>query len=548
MFFLGNASGHDIQFHLASWMDASAQWREGVIYPRWAEWANWGFGEPRFVFYPPASWMAGAALGSLLPWRVVPGAFIWLTLVLAAISMWKFSREWLPEPWAIVAALLYEVNPYHLVIVYYRSDFAELLAGAFFPLLIWGALRAAREGWRYVPALAVVFGMIWFSNAPAAVIATYSVTLTIVVCCAVRRSFRPLAPGVTAILAGFGLAACYILPAGWEQRWVQIAEAVSEDLQPARNFLFTHATDLDFVAFNWKVSWVATGVMIVTAIAAFFVIGRRREFGVVWWILATLGMASALLMFPASVWFWRTLPKMQFVQFPWRWLEVLNFVFAFFVATAMAGLGNRKASWALAVCVFIGIGIAATAMVRTAWWDDEDVPAIATAISSNDGYEGTDEYMPIGGDRFQLPGNTDDTERPAGISSVSAELIEKIDPKSGASVPATDVTLRINRWSAEHRAFAAKTATPVTLALRLVNYPAWDIYEDGSHVNPVLQPATSQILLPLSAGEHRIELNFRRTWDRTTGGLISALTVLGLAGLAGATRRRRSHRGASGRG
>jgi 6-pyruvoyl-tetrahydropterin synthase related domain len=531
MLFWGNASGHDFQFHVASWLDVAGQWREGILYPRWAEWANWGYGEPRFIFYPPGSWMLGAALGSVLPWPVVPGAFIWLTLVGGGMGMWRLAREWLSGREAVAAAVFFAVNPYNLLIVYYRSDFAELLAVALFPLLVLGSLRVARESWRAVPCLALVFAAIWLCNAPAAVIATYSPGLLLIVSAASARDVRPLLAGLAAMATGFGLAAFYIVPAAWEQRWVQIAQVVSQELRPERNFIFAHAGDPEFILFNWKVSSVALGVMLITGVLAVLVSRRRQEFPELWWILVTLAGVSAFMMFSPSAIFWRLLPKLRFVQFPWRWLDALSVPFAFFAAAAF---GHARRRWTLWVVILIVLAGTATAIARDAWWDSDDVTTLVDWVQSGFGYEGTDEYAPIGCDRYELTGVNADSEGPP---QQPIAQFAKVDPDSDEILPLTGVEVRVEKWTAERRIFLAKTSSAIDLEVRLVNYPAWRAQIDGKEAVIQSERHNGQVILAIPAGQHSIDLSFRRPTDRIVGALISVLSVCSVVAVIGTRRR-----------
>jgi hypothetical protein len=527
-FFLGNASGHDIAFHLSSWMDVAGQWRQGVFYPRWAEWANYGFGEPRFIFYPPASWILGAALGQILPWQAVPGSFIWLALVLTGASMYSLAREWMPTGDATRAAVFYAVNPYHLVVVYFRSDFAELLASALFPLVVRYALCSGGPvPRRAIVPLALAFAAFWLTNAPAAVVTTYSLVLLLVVLAVMRRSATPLLAGATAMLLGFLLAGFYILPAAFEQGWVNIAEALSSGLRPEQNFLFTSTNDPDHNLFNLLVSTIATALLAVTggaAVAAHRLNEPRYQEGQkLWWAALALWAASVVLMLPVSAPAWRYLPKLRFVQFPWRWMLPLGVSFGVLVAAAIR---ERRVRWlwtALLAASLVGVS---DYLVRHAWWDTEDTPVLRAAIRQGRGYEGTDEYAPRGIDRTDLP---------------AVEPLVDIAPADDAGSPEDRSSLariRVERWQAETKLIDVEAQQPVTLELRLLNYPAWQAEVNGKPALTRSLPDTGQMLVTVPSGHSRVRVRFTRTADRSAGILLSIGAGLLLVGLALANRRR----------
>jgi hypothetical protein len=528
MLFRGNVSGHDMEFHLASWMDVAQQWHQGVLYPRWTADANYGFGEPRFIFYPPISWLAGAALGCVLPWRVVPGALIWLALVLAGLSMWRLARSALPEPDAILAAVFFAANPYILMVVYFRSDYAELIAIALFPLLVLGLLRVAANDRRAIGGLAVVYAAIWLSNAPEAVLASYSAALLLVVLAALKKSLVPVLAGGAALAAGMGLAAYYILPAAYEQRWVDIGQVLSFELKPIENFLFTHADNPEFVWFNWRMSMIACLMLGATAIAAGFAARRRRIAADVWWTLATLTAMIFCLMSRVSLPVWEHFPKLRFVQFPWRWLGPLAVPCSMFLAMSFGGLRKKWLAW---IGVWAVLAILLGVMISTAWWDTQDVPELKQAIASGKGYEGTDEYTALGGDRTDLP---EDAPR-------ASALNEDGDPMDAAD----GVRLHIQGWDPEQKHIEVESRVPLRLAPKLEYFPAWHVDVNGHPATAVPAEDTAQLLVPLPPGTYQVDIRMAHTWDRTTGALISQFTAAGMLGWAwaSASARRRRTRG-----
>ncbi len=516
----GNASGHDFQFHAASWLDAAEQWKEGVFFPRWAQWANWGFGEPRFVFYPPLSWMLGAALGLTVGWNAAAVAFLFVTQTLAGLCMFALARRTIPLRAALFAGAVYAVNPYAQLVVYLRSDFAELLSAAMLPLVLLfaGDLAEAEEAKamrRGIALFALPFAWIWLSNAPAGVLASYCTAVLFAGMALAQRSLWPLVRGGLGFALGFGLCAFYLLPAAYEQRWVNIMQALSSGLRPAQNFLYTTIPDHEHNLFNWIASSTAVGMIVLAGLAG--IAAHRREEAEehkrLWRKMMLLTAASTLLMFHFAAPLWSILPKLRFVQFPWRCMLLLAVPFAWFAAASVA---RRRFGW-IGAAALIGVLIAAGSFfVQHAWWDKEDIPVLRAAIARGEGYEGTDEYDPLGDDHTDLP------EHAPRVKLLPADAVSKTEPRA---------QVQVERWTAEEKVFEVNSREPVRAALRVLIYPAWRATVNGSVIQPERAEDSMQMILPLAAGEHRVHVRWTRTPDQSLGAWLTGVSVLFAAAL-----------------
>jgi hypothetical protein len=407
------------------------------------------------------------------------------------------------------------VNPYHLVIVYWRSAFAELLASCLLPLLFLLLLKAADGERRVIVPLSLVLAAAWLTNAPAAVMIHYSIALLVVFFAWRRRSYGMLLVGAGAIALGACLAAFYLVPAVYEQKWVNIFGALGAGLRPHDSFLFTGTGDADHDHFNFLVSWVAVAEiagMFFCAAAARSWRAKRRD---VWDGLLLWGGASALVMVSITSLLWKILPKLQFVQFPWRWLLCLSFCLSILVAVGVSRWRGR-----VAVCIaMLLVLILAGRHFQPPWWDHTaDLREMQDNMTDGIGYEGVDEYTPLGAD----PSAIDQETRKVRVEGTAHSAIH------------------VYYWNPESKMFTAQLSAPDRLTLRLLRYPAWRVEVNGREVETEARESTGQMLVPVEAGMNRVEIQLIRTWDRTVGGWISAGTAMCLVVWALWVQRRRT--------
>lgn len=541
----GFSCGHDFDFHLSSWFDAWHSWRQGIVYPHWAASANYGAGEPRFVFYPPLPWMLGAALGFVFDWRHVPLVLTCILLFAIGMAVRALALEVLSEAPATLAACFAIFSAYTLFTVYERSDYAELAGGVWLPLLLLFALRDFRNAQQTgrlfnggVASLAIVLAGAWLSNPTVGVMASYLLAAVALAVALAQRSWVPAARAAIAAALGLALSGFYWLPAWWQQRWIAIDQAISDPGEQIQNsFLFGRHANPELRLHDIELRKLSVIVVFMVALSALALLiawrrralpGPRR-----WWsLIAAIPLVVLLLQLPISLPLWNALPKLRFLQFPWRWLVAVEAPMALFLAAAVWPRSRRARPWILTACAIFFVASAAFAGVAFHQNCDPDdaIPGMWASYIQHTGFEGSDEYAPPGADNSIVATSLPDAclvadpRQPLGGGDPNLTL--QWTPAQRSCIATYNFAANIG--NTEHRKLSATIPHDGYLVLRLRRYPAWRVRVNGRASGQFNQREDGMIAIAVPAGPIHIAVDWTTTPDVTASRWLS---LLGLAAL-----------------
>ncbi|MBI4445739.1 MAG: YfhO family protein [Acidobacteria bacterium] len=526
-------NGHDALEYVPRLVEFYKNLRQGIFLPRWAPDLSSGFGQPFFLFNPPllyyvAEIFCAAGTGAVLAFNLTAV----MVILCSAFSMFLLARYYFGQLGGILGAAAYVYAPYFHVDLYVRYALAEFFAFPFYPLVLYGLARYARERKRnFLLLAAVAYAAILGSHNPAALLFTPLLLSFIVFASWQERSWSVLAYQLGAWVLGLALAAAIWLPIFTEKDYVSVHRLLEGHLAYSNHFVLEKqlvlpmwgyglsvAGDQDGMSFS--IGWTHVVLLAAVVLTAGRLDRRSREFSL--FLLAGI-LAYGLLMIPEARFIWDRLTLLQYVQFPWRMLAPMTFG----VALSVSALGKflqegRKAilyGMVLAVLTLPNLAHAQPSgyfELDASEWTPAQLAQRGTAVTTREEYQPRwmEERPVFRQERFRA-------------AAGRLEIFE--EERTAVS------------WQGRLR--AEKTDW---VEASLAYFPGWSVRVDGQEVPAHPAEKTGLLRFQFPAGTHEVEVRFKRTLARSAAELTSAVTLAAILVFfllwrkdrTGATRRR----------
>lgn len=503
-------ASHDISFHLFQAEQFASAIGDGIALPRWVAAANNGHGSPNFIFYAPFSYYFTALL-SLVTGSVPASmiATIWFSFFFSGVGMFHAASRLAGREGALIAAVLYQLLPYHLLDLYARGTFAELFAFPWFPLILLcahGIFEAEVGEYRFAIGLSLAYAGLILTHLVSGYMFTFVLFAYLAFNYLRYGSGKDLLLGLVATSVALALSSFYLLPAALEGKFVRIDYLVKCQVGDyRRNFLFLPRGYQEGLHGFYPMLHRVTVLNLVLFLAIIFALRkfqRQQQLSAQLAFFTTLFSVSLFLLTPLSAPLWQTVPGFPTLQFPWRWLSIMEVS----SCILLAGLLSARARQ----------GAAAPATIRPVWLCLTAIAAVSLLIvaKSNLTHETRPGAHVVA--REYTPASVQNLER------LLARRQERISTLEGT------VSSEIRLWQGERRAVEVRATTPAVIRVGTSYYPGWEARLDGATVRIAAEKESGEMLIRVPQGSHNLTLEFTDTPLRLFGKSVSLAAAVTL--------------------
>jgi hypothetical protein len=317
----------------------------------------------------------------------------------------------------------------------------------------------------------------------------------------------------TAVLlaVGLGISTVYLGPAVLERKFIHIGVMSKYIYSYAGIFLFDSRAPLFEVFFRLM---YITVFMEAVFFLLIFLVSRKSQSTEMrvdtnrFLILAFVG--SFFLTTPLSSPVWNRIPQFTFLQFPWRWIIVMEVSLCFLIARTYSLEKVQDYRPARFLKLFILIFLAFFAQLPM-----QNVPSAAISEA---------EFLQL--KRMNQWRNIMD-EKPEYLP-VWANLADIWSRKRDDRVVTISgrASTRVTEWAPESRSIEVRALSDAVIRISTYYYPGWEVTLDGGGEHIDVEKETGAMLVHVSEGDHTIRTTFGDTRLRSIAKYASLMSLL----------------------
>ena len=477
-YYWGIPAGADLNNHFGFVVPFYDEISRGNYVPGWLAESNNGFGDARFRFYPPVLYYLLSAA------RWVTGDWYFATLIvftffsiIGALGVYCWARQGLSVQTSLLAALLFAFVPYHLTQFYQASLLAEFAATALLPFAFMFVERLTAnkssdlcDSLFNIAGLGISFALLVTTHLPLTVIGSLSLGVFALVSTDWRANKKAIIFASLGVALGLVLSSWFWVKMLSELSWIQGGSAVSSVYYDYHNnFLFSpFSAPNRNTWFGGFVAVLTVGIFLPSLIVLRRLFSRRQgddSYGKYrsgdahtskrrLRAALIVALLSFLMTTDLSRPVWAIIPKLESVQFPYRWLTIMSVVICPITAFSMQIWRDRirqKDVRALHLPIFLAFAVALVVTGREliVYSDYLARDEFRTRLEEIHGGRSFNEWLPPG-----------------------AGELKDLQPRSG-QVDAGSREIISTNWQTHKRRFMLAEGAETQIRLRSYYYPLW---------------------------------------------------------------------------